>query len=228
MDSFGRKILVTRNRVRDTTKYKHLWAYQTGSMREPSFWQPTLSFNFLDPFHVLNIESSDLIVVNFILEVRCAIVSSEEYKHHIIKYARLLFFFWWELPKDSGRDEPCGDCSVKRVIILKYSVADASKNNHFIAISGHTMKRSSGRQNFFHICIGKLMNINLNQRVNKLPSGFSFNIQIKSYLQKYKSDPQWYTWSVLKLFCKKAHCQWQFFPIRSFCRWYFFVLSKIV
>lgn len=175
MDSFGRKILISRNRVCDTTKNKHLRAYQTGSMREPSFWKFTLCFDFLDPFHMLNIQSSDLIVVNFILEVRCAIVSTEKYQHHIVKYTSLLFFFWGKLAKNGGRSEPCADCSVESVIIFKYGVADSSKDNHFVAISGHTMKRSSGWQNLFHISIGKLMDINLNQRINKLSSGFSFH-----------------------------------------------------
>lgn len=53
-------------------------------MRESAFREFAFCLDVVNPSHVLDIEGCNVVVVDFILEVWGAIVSSEEHEHHFV------------------------------------------------------------------------------------------------------------------------------------------------
>ncbi len=175
MHTLDRNILLTRDRVGQTSKDKHFRANQAGSMRKPSFGQFSFSLNVIDPPHVFNVQSCDFIVVNFILKIRSAIVPAKEHQHHIVKDTALFFLFWRELACDFGRSQPRSLRCIESVVILQNSVTDSTEDYHFWTVRGNTVEGSAVGEHFFYVWIRKLMDIDVDKSIYELASSFSFD-----------------------------------------------------
>lgn len=123
--------------------------------------------DLIDPFHVLDIEHGDVLVVLLVLEIWGAEVAAEEDQQHLVDHTGLLLFFGRVLARYVGHSCPLLLGYVEGVVILGYGFVVSSVDDDFVAVGDHVVEGAAVGQGLLRLSAGEL-HVDLGERVVEL------------------------------------------------------------